>query len=242
MSFEPTVTEQQLLAESFRQRGARMTRRDIATVSGLAIGFCAAVLAVWIARPPVGFTFVPVALCVLVFVLATRVQFDTPIGFTVPTQLAFVPLLFATPIAVVPLAVLAAVTLARVPDVIRRTTAPSRLLQGIGDSWFAFGPVAVFAVADVAPSQASPWILIAALAAQFIVDFVVNAVRDGVTREADLVSQLRESWVYVIDAGLSPIALLVARQRRSPRPQPPSSRSCPCSPCSPSSRANDGRG
>ena len=215
MSFEPTVTEQELLAESFRRRGAQMTRRDIAVVATLGFGFCAAVAAVWIAHPPVGFEFVPVALCVLTFALAMRVQFDTPIGFTVPTQLAFVPLLFATPIAVAPLAVLAAVTLSRVPDILRRRIAPVRLLQGIGDSWFAIGPVAVFAIADVAPSKASPWILITALAAQFVVDFGVNALRDGVTREADLVSQLRESWVYVIDAGLSPIALLVARDVQS---------------------------
>ena len=188
-----------------------MTRRDVGTVVALAIGFCAAVLAVWIAHPPVGFEFLPAALCVLTFVLATRVQFDTPIGFTVPTQLAFVPLLFATPIAIVPLAVLVAVTLARVPDIVRRTTAPARLLQGIGDSWFAIGPVAVFAIADVDPAKAGPWILIAALAAQFVVDFAVAALRDGVTREADLIAQLRESWVYAIDAGLSPIGLLVAR-------------------------------
>ena len=215
MSFEPTVTEQELLAESFRRRGAQMTRRDIAVVAALAFGFCAAVAAVWIAHPPVGFEFVPVALCVLTFTLAMQVQFDTPIGFTVPTQLAFVPLLFATPIAVAPLAVLAAVTLSRVPDILRGRIAPVRLLQGIGDSWFAIGPVAVFAIADVAPSEASPWILVTALAAQFVVDFGVNALRDGVSREADLVSQLRESWVYLIDAGLSPIALLVAREVQS---------------------------
>ena len=119
MSFEPTVTEQELLAESFRNRGARMTRRDVAVVTTLAVGFFAAVAAIWVAHPPVDFDFVPVALCVLTFALAMRVQFDTPIGFTVPTQLAFVPLLFATPIAIAPLAVLAAVTLARVPDILR---------------------------------------------------------------------------------------------------------------------------
>ncbi len=215
MSFEPTVTEQELLAESFRNRGARMTRRDVAVVTTLAVGFFAAVAAIWVAHPPVDFDFVPVALCVLTFALAMRVQFDTPIGFTVPTQLVFVPLLFATPIAIAPLAVLAAVTLARVPDILRQRIAPARLFQGIGDSWFAIGPVAVFAIADVEPSKASPWILVAALAAQFVADFVVNAIRDGVTREADLVSQLRESWVYAIDAGLSPIALVVARDVHS---------------------------
>ena len=51
-----------------------MTRRDVATVVALAIGFCAAVVAVWIAHPPVDFEFLPAALCVLTFVLATRVQ------------------------------------------------------------------------------------------------------------------------------------------------------------------------
>ena len=189
MSFEPTVTEQELLAETFRRREARVTRRDVATMAGLAAGFFAVVVAVWIAWPPVDFDIVPVALCVVTFALATRVQFDTPFGFTVPTQLAFVPLLFATPIAIVPLAVLSAVTLSRIPDVVRGTLPVGRLIQGIANSWFAIGPVAVFAIAGVDPNHASAGLLIAALAAEFLVDFVIAAVRDGVTREADLVSQ-----------------------------------------------------
>jgi putative nucleotidyltransferase with HDIG domain len=51
----------------------------------------------------------------------------------------------------------------------------------------------------------------AALAAQFIVDFSVSAVRFRIARGATLGAQLRDSWVYAIDAALAVIGLLVAK-------------------------------
>ncbi len=68
-------------------------------------------------------------LCLAVLVLATRVRFDTPFGFTVATQLAFVPLLFAMPVAIVPIAVVAALTIARLPEVLAGKGRPSRLVK-----------------------------------------------------------------------------------------------------------------
>ena len=73
--------------------------------------FAAAVAALWATNPPDGIPVVQATVCVLVLALATLVEFDTPFGFTVPTQLAFVPLVFAVPLAIVPLAVVAALTI-----------------------------------------------------------------------------------------------------------------------------------
>src|ERR1019366_7299454 len=132
--------------------------------------------------------------------------------FACPSQLAFVPLLFAMPVALVPVAVLAATAIARVPDVVTGEVRLSRLVQAIGNSWFVIGPVAVFVIAGVSPDNATPALLIAALAAEFIVDFTLSGLRFAIGRGTTLVKELREAWVYVVDAALTGVALLVAEQ------------------------------
>jgi putative nucleotidyltransferase with HDIG domain len=78
------------------------------------------------------------------------------------------------------------------------------------NAWYALGPVIVFAVAHVEPSHAGAPLLLAALGAQFLADFIVSSVRFRILRGADLSSLLRSSWVYVIDIALSGVALVVA--------------------------------
>ena len=117
------------------------------------------------------------ALSVLVLALAGRVSFDTSFGFTGLTQLAFVPLVFAMPAAAVPLAVALALALARVPDALRGEIPASRLLQAAGNSWFAVGPAAVFALSGIAPMDAGPALLMGALAAEFAADFAASSLR-----------------------------------------------------------------
>ncbi len=215
MSRKPSLEEQELLADTFRRAGSRMPARECVSETLVGLGFALAVAGLWWTHPPHPFAIVPAALCLLVMVLATRVRFDTPFGFTVATQLAFVPLLFAIPVAIVPVAVVAALAIARLPDVFAGKVPPSRLLLAVGNSWFAIGPVAVFALANTQPGHAGPALLIAALAAQFIVDFTVSAVRFWIDRAASLSAQLRETWVYAIDAALSGIALVVAEDIHS---------------------------
>ena len=62
-----------------------------------AAGFLAAVAAIWAIQDPDSFPILPAVVCLLVLALSMRIRFDTPLGFTVPTQLAFVPLVFAAP-------------------------------------------------------------------------------------------------------------------------------------------------
>ena len=57
-------------------------------------------------------------------------------------------------------------------------------------------------------------ILVAALAAQFAVDFAAAALREAITRGTDLSTLLRETWVYGVDAALSGVGLVVAARRR----------------------------
>ncbi|MBV8216964.1 MAG: HD-GYP domain-containing protein, partial [Solirubrobacterales bacterium] len=63
--------------------------------------------------------------------------------------------------------------------------------------------------------RASAALLLAALAAQFGVDLLISTFRFIVMRGARPVEQLRECWVYGVDAALSGVGLEVAKNLRS---------------------------
>jgi putative nucleotidyltransferase with HDIG domain len=207
---EPTLTEQELLAETFEREGSGLTTSEFRVGLLAALGFFAAAGGLLIAQPPPGFALAPPAVCLLVLALATRVRFDTPFGFTVPSQLGFVPLLFSMPVSLVPLAVMVALGVARLPEILRREVPASRLLNVPVNAWFAIGPCALFVLVHVAPEHAPAVLLLGALAAQFGVDFAVSSLVDLAVRGATFAAQLRETWVYGVDAALSGVALIVA--------------------------------
>ena len=153
MSLPPTLEEQELHADTFRRSGSRMTTRELAAEALVASGFVLAAFGIWLLRPPHAFAIAPAAVCLLVLVLATRVRFDTPFGYTVPTQLAFVPLVFVLPAALVPIAVVLALAIARLPELARGRAPASRLVHVAGNSWFAIGPAAVFAISNIEPAS-----------------------------------------------------------------------------------------
>jgi hypothetical protein len=127
---------------------------------------------------------------------AMRVEFDIGSGITAPSQLAFIPLLFAMPPALVPLAVVVAWAAAKLPEVLRGRLRPIRLLAIFANAWFSVGPALVFAVAAPASAQdATVGLLVAALAAQFALDFGAFSVREALMHGATLREQLQEAWV-----------------------------------------------
>jgi putative nucleotidyltransferase with HDIG domain len=210
MSLEPSFEDQELLADTLERGGAPMTARE--RIAGVLVGatFAAAVAGLWLLRPPQGFAIAPAVVCLVVAVLATAVRFDTPFGFTDATQVGFVPLLFAVPLALVPIFVAAALAIAALPAIRSGELRASRLLQLPLNSCFALGPVAVLALAHVEPREAGAILLLAALASQFLVDLGVSTLRVVFVWRGPLSSLLRASWIYAIDAALSGVALVVA--------------------------------
>ncbi len=210
MSLELTLRDQQALADTFQRTRSEMNERELLAAVLADLGFAIGVAGLWVLHPPHAFALLPALICVLVLALATRVRFDTALGFAVPTQVAFVPLLFATPLAFVPLAVVLAWTIARLPDILRGRTPAGRLLQVPGNSCYALGPTLVFVVANVEPVHAGAALLISALAAQCVLDFAVTSLRDAVARGANVSAQISSTPVYAIDAALCGVGLLVA--------------------------------
>jgi putative nucleotidyltransferase with HDIG domain len=153
-----------------------------------------------------------VVLFLLAMAVMGRLEFEIGAGYLVPTQLIFVPMLFVLPAAIVPLVVVAALLLDRVPDLVMRRLHPQRPLLVFGEAWFAVGPAAVFVVADVGTPAVADWPIYAlALAAQFAGDLASSAVRERVShgvRPTLQIGVLREVWL--VDLLLSPIGLLAA--------------------------------
>jgi len=207
---DPSLEEQELLADTLQLDKSALTRTELTTCLLDTVGLVAAIGLMLLIRPPNGFSVEAALASSLVLIVATRVQFDTPFGFTVPVQLGFVPLLFSVPVAIAPAVVALALAIARLPDVLAGDVRPSRLLQTVGNSWFAVGPAAVFTIARLEPAHAGAALLLGALAAQFATDFAISSMRFSAARGADLRSQLRETWVYGVDAALSGVALVVA--------------------------------
>ena len=148
--------------------------------------------------------------------VAYQVRFYDGAGYTVPSQLVLVPMLLLLPPGIVPLFVVAGMTLGNLSRCLRGTLHPQRVAVGVGDAAHALAPALVLALA--APAQPS-WhavpIYAVALGSQFALDFVITVVRDWfvVGLGVDLALPLL-AWSWLVDAILATIGLLAALAAR----------------------------
>ena len=207
------MTEPIGLTETTRsRRPTRFERRELAgqAIVGLPFLLAAALLATGADRSEVD--ALDVTLFVLLMAAMGRLQFEAGAGFLVPTQLAFVPMLFVLPPEIVPLVVVVALALGSLPDVLWRRVHPTRLVASAGDAMFAIGPAAIFVLADTQTPSFADWpIYLVALLAQFAGDLGSSTLREWIGRGVApglQIDILREVWL--VDVLLSPIGLLAA--------------------------------
>ena len=162
----------------------------------------------------------PSALLVLALVcgyaLVARVEFEVGSGVAVPTQLVLVPMLFLLPLGLVPLCVTGGLVLHALLDRRSLRRYVERLPLRLVNSWHSIGPVAVLAAfADPVFSWAQWPVYVAALAAQFVLDFASVAARQILAGRFSPAAQVRYMGiVYLVDAGLAPVALLLVATGR----------------------------
>jgi len=213
--------ESERVKVSFAGRNARMDREELRgelPVGGafLAAALALAVLAKGAAGGGAGAGIPGVDLGVALLYVAAmaavgHVKFDIGAGYTVPTQVVFVPMLFALPVCMVPLLVAAGLALGMAPEILAGRVPASRVLTVPGNSWFALGPAVVLAAAGDHSPEGRVGVLAVALVAQFGCDFLANAARERL-REGISLGELAQEvrQVYLIDLALTPLGLVVA--------------------------------
>lgn len=141
MGLDPSVHEQNLMAQALERRAQALTPAELRAEILVSGGFLLTVAILLALFPPAHELWEPgpAAACLFALVVALRVEFDTGSGWTVPSQLAFVPLLFTMPPSLVPAAVVVALLIAKLPDVARGELRPIRLLRLPSNAWFAIG-------------------------------------------------------------------------------------------------------
>ena len=151
------MEEQEALATTRRATGVALAARERLTARALAAGFVLICAGLWLGDEPGHGRLAGGLLAMVVMVFALRVRFETPFGFGSAAQLAFVPLMFCLPPALVPLTTCLAVMLSALPDVVARRMAASRLLQALPNAWFALGPAIVFELVGRSATTTRCW-------------------------------------------------------------------------------------
>jgi diguanylate cyclase (GGDEF)-like protein len=202
-----------------RQRAASGAgRADRWSAAALGLGFLALALACAVPARGLGLVDAAVALPLVgLYVVAYRTVFESISSSAVPTQPILVGLLLLLPPAVVPVTVLLALQVAGsgvLQPEDRREPVLLRWVQG----WHCLGPVSVLLIAGSPAASLARWPLyLGALAAQFVLDATVCAIRARVhgVSLGRLAATLR--WTYAIDCLLAPIGVsIVLAGGRSP--------------------------
>jgi HD-GYP domain-containing protein (c-di-GMP phosphodiesterase class II) len=214
MATPATTTDVEELFALGRDRSRRRSHgreRTVELIAGLAFLVVAVLMATQLhaTRP-----LQPATLAILVgaYAITCRAKFDIADGFTAPTELVLVPMLFLLPTPAVPLVVCLGAALGRAVDYASGRTSIHRSLHLFADCWHAVGPALVLVAMGAQDFGWSHWpVYVAALGAQCGLDFLAASTRaaliDG-TRPGAVFTMIAP--VYALDAALAPVGLLVA--------------------------------
>ena len=145
------------------------------------------------------------------YLVAERVRFPVGSAWTAPTQLVFVPMLFVLPTPFVPLIVGACSVADQLPQAVHGRLVPTRVLARAGDSSYALGPALVLVLFDGQDFSWERWpLLLVAFLAQIAFDAGAGLGRTWFAERIAPSAQLPMLWLYITDACLSCIGLLVA--------------------------------
>jgi HD-GYP domain-containing protein (c-di-GMP phosphodiesterase class II) len=191
-----------------RARGRERAVEQAAAAGFLLVALCMAMFM----DSPRSLQAGPLVALVAAYVIACRAQFDIADGYTVPTELVLVPMLFLLPTPVVPLVVSLSWALGRLLDYASGSTSVHRAFHVFGDCWHAVGPALVIVLAGAQAFSWEEWPVYAlALAAQFAFDFAAAAARAWLIDATPPVTVARMiAPVYALDAALAPVGLLAA--------------------------------
>jgi HD-GYP domain-containing protein (c-di-GMP phosphodiesterase class II) len=209
----PATTPEQLFARGRSRELSKAEGRERAVEWAAGAGFLFVALGMTLFMDsPRALELAPLVVLVTAYVVACQAKFDIADGYTVPTELVLVPMLFLLPTPLVPLVVSLSWALGRLIDYASGRTSVRRAFHVFGDCWHAVGPALVITALGAQAFSWDAWpIYLLALVSQFGFDFAATAVRARLIDRTSPAAVLRMiAPVYALDAALAPIGLLAA--------------------------------
>jgi diguanylate cyclase (GGDEF)-like protein len=210
---------ERLLEESWKTRSRRLGTRELIVESAAAILFLAC--AIPLALPALLSKPIDPLLAVLLvgmYALASRmIEFPIGAGYVVPSYMVLVPMLLLLPPAIAPLLTALGLVVGTLGQVFARRAEPRRVLLSIPDAWHSLGPALVL-VFSATPhgglDQAA--LYLTAFGAGCLLDLISATVRESAILGVGSRVQMRViGLVWLIDACVAPLGLLVAHAARS---------------------------
>jgi HD-GYP domain-containing protein (c-di-GMP phosphodiesterase class II) len=206
------IQEPEHLFARGRERAVLRARgRERLAEGGVAVAFLVVALAMALLLPsPRGLDGPTLAILLGAYVVCSRAKFDIADGYTVPTELVLVPMLFLLPTPTVPLVVSFGYLLGRSFDYATGRTSIHRAFHAFGDCWHSVGPALVLVVAGAQVFHWDHWpIYLLALLAQLAFDFAATAIRERLIDGTPVRTLVKlVAPVYALDGALAPIGLL----------------------------------
>jgi putative nucleotidyltransferase with HDIG domain len=207
-SDELSVSEQERLVATRARAAESMSPRVLIAALTSAAVLLASTVLLWTLFPP-GHADVIGATCALTaMTLGYLVRFETPLGFTTAAQLAFVPLMFVLPPALLAPGACLAMAMSWLPRIHAGTLSPGRLLRVPENCLFALGPA--WTLALLGAGHATLLVLCLALATQFTIDFSAGSVSQRFVFGVAWRENLGDAWIDGADFALSAVAYPVA--------------------------------
>ena len=211
-SLDPKAEEQLLLARRVREisrlEGQERATRWLFAASFFIIAIPLAIFASTDRSPSPALVVALIA----AYALASRVKLEVGTGYTTPSQLVLVPMLFLLPARFVPLAVMLALVIGQLPEFVRRAMPIARVSVVIGNAWYSIGPALVFLAFGEPSAHFLGWgVLVIALLAQYSVDFTTSVACEWLALRVPARVLVRPLlWVFAVDTFLAPMGLCAA--------------------------------
>ena len=202
---------EQLIEDASIRKTAPLSKRELRTDAVLGVLLLAAVAVLALVAPSArGLSPLGAVALIAAYALTQRVKFDVGPGYTVPSQLVFIPMLILAPPALVPVLVAASFLVGRLPSYLRGDVHPTRLVFVLADSVYAVGPAVVIALLASDRIGLDDWpVLVLALVAQAVCDAGATVLRDKLSHGVPPNVALRLFvWVFAVDAALTPVGVL----------------------------------
>jgi HD-GYP domain-containing protein (c-di-GMP phosphodiesterase class II) len=200
----------ELVGASRERVTSRLSSPERLTHGITALAFLTIATLLAAAAPPLdGPQWLLLPIFVAAIAVGSRIELEVGSGFTSPVELALIPMLFALPAGVVPMAVAFGLVCGQLPGYVRGRAPLQRIVVSIGNASYTIAPTVVFMVAYDPNAGVGQWAAVTALAvcAQCVGDGLISILREYFAVGVDPRSLLKPlAWIFFVDSCLAPVA------------------------------------